>query len=140
MHIRNFLIAAALLFPIGALADSSTAAQSDGSATGILGPSSAGGVSSSADGGVLQPAGSSPLQSTTQDASGLTPSSSSTLQAGSGNADQLKVLLGGEADGQGHDIAQKTSSLEPDLLILAAVLAFAATGYFVWRRRSHLKT
>lgn len=134
MYIRSLVIALALIFPSIALADTAPDATTlNGSSAASLGPSTSGGTSSNADGGVLQPAGGSPLQSTTGDATGLNPASTDPLQATSGNADQLKVLLGSESDGVSHDTASSTPWVV-DSVVIGLVLVIGG-GTYLWRRR-----
>jgi len=103
MFQRTFLVLLLALLPLGAMADtaSDNAAASQlsqpGAAAANLGPSSGG---STTDGTNLQPAGTSPLQSTTSDSNGLTAPDSSMLQEpASSSSGNLQVLLGDNADG-----------------------------------------
>lgn len=116
-----------LLAPITALADDTatptdTPAASDSPAptdspaatpsTGsLLGPSSVGSGSggSTTDSTALQPAGLSPLQSTTGDASGLTAPNGSALQAPASSSDTLKVIMG-DADGSPVQVADASNN------------------------------
>ena len=96
-----------------------------------LGPqtsaNSAGG--SNADGSSLQPAGLSPLQSTTNDAVGLTAPTTSALQAPASSDYTLRVLAG-EADGAPHRVAESSASpwgWAAFSLIIGALVAGVAT-------------
>jgi F0F1-type ATP synthase assembly protein I len=122
------------LLPFGAAA-ADTVAPADG-----LGPqsvsASAGG--SNADATALQPAGLSPIQSSTADSTGLTAPSGS-LQAPSTADDQLKVLSG-EADGTPHQV-DDTSATPWGWLILSLLIALVAgAGVIVRDRRRFAHT
>jgi hypothetical protein len=82
--------------------------QPDSSASAGLGPQSSNSVgSSSADSGTLQPAGTSPLQSTTSDSTGLT-APSNALQAPASSDQTLRVIMG-DSDGSPHNLAESSS-------------------------------
>jgi hypothetical protein len=141
MRIRLIVIGL-LLVPSLALADdSTTVSQPTGVGAATLGPATAGtGTSSSADSTVLQPAGTSPLQSTTNDAGGLNPASTNPLQASATGDNQLKVLLGSEADGNQHEPDNASSNkLELDIAMLGLLVIAAAGAYLYWRRRQGIK-
>ena len=123
MLIRLLVILTLALTPVAALADDTsqptdTPAATDtpnpGTAQGptsgnyMLGPSSAGSApnsgGSTGDSVSLQPAGQSPLQSTTSDSTGLTAPTSSVLQAPA-SSDQALRVLAGEADGTPVQVA-----------------------------------
>jgi hypothetical protein len=129
---RFILILTITLAPAFALADETTPTptpvQSDGGAAAALGPQAGGNqTASSADSGVLQPAGTTPLQATTNDSSGLVAPNTDPLQAASGNNTDLRVMLGSEADGVQHQPTDTSNQTLLDSLILGvAVLAFIA--------------
>jgi Polyketide cyclase / dehydrase and lipid transport len=83
----------------------------------------------------LQPAGNNPLQSTTNDSTGLTAPSANTLQAPAPSSEQLQVI-NNDADGG----PQSPTSSGPNLwgwlffTVLFALIA-AATAWFMQRRR-----
>ena len=126
-------LAAILLtfLPLGALAAQTVPAAD-------LGPqTSAPAGGSNADAGALQPAGLSPIQSTTTDSAGLT-APANALQAPAIPADQLQVLAG-EADGapQEFDDTEDNNLWIWDALA-ALVLVLGAAG-FVWRDRQRFR-
>jgi len=144
---RRMLLAITLLFlPLAALADEADPAATPAtqSATGSevqggqTGTGSAGG--SNADGGSLQPATGSTLGgSGTTDSTGLAAPSSNVLQAPSTDTEQLKVLLGNEADGTPSNAADEQAASNETLVdIAAAVFLMLATGAIVWIRRRQL--
>ncbi|HUD11760.1 MAG TPA: hypothetical protein VMS08_05085 [Candidatus Saccharimonadia bacterium] len=81
------------------------------SATGgaaVDGTSSSGG--SASDGTSLQPAGTTPLQSTTGDSNGLSAADSNDLQqSGPASSGALQVVLG-DADGPTHEVASASTN------------------------------
>ena len=132
MSKRLLLIIAMVLVPLGATADTATSPD----APAGLGPqttsSNPGG--SSADSAVLQPAGLSPLQSTTADSAGLI-APSSVLQAPATGGDALKVLAG-EADGSPQGSAADATRFPwgwAGFVIIFGLIA--AAGSIVWRDR-----
>jgi hypothetical protein len=132
---------AAALIPSFAIADdtsstppsASSPVQSGAGGAAALGPAASGGSgSSNAAAGDLQPAGTSPLQSTTNDSTGLS-APASALQAPASGSDALQVLSG-VADGSPHNVADDQS---PGLTWLWFVFPFAgivAGIYFFLRR------
>ncbi len=92
---------------------------------------------STADSSALQPAAGAGLGSSTTDSTGLVAPTTNPLQALGSNTDQLKVLLGSEADGEQYDLT--TENTDPNQLLLdtliIALLAAAAIGLFFMRRR-----
>jgi hypothetical protein len=141
MKFRFVAITITLLIPLAASADdlSSTQAQAPQEAVGAsdLLPQSGnagGGVSSTGAGSVLQPNASS-LQGSTADGSSLSAPSDKTLQAGAANED-LKVFLGGEADGAPKNINDpSTSSLGEDLASVGFGVLVLCIALGVLRRR-----
>lgn len=118
--LNRLLLALTLaLAPFTAYAGSTTATP-----TG-LGPDatsvSSGG--SNADAGALQPAGTSPLQSTSASSAGLT-APSNVLQGSAPSGEALKVLEG-EADGPPQSLDEDSSN-SGYWLVLNLLLAFAA--------------
>ncbi|MDB5178332.1 MAG: hypothetical protein JWN01_275 [Patescibacteria group bacterium] len=129
------LIAAFTLAPATILADDTLAspAPTPNPASG-LGPQSttqAGG--SSADAASLQPAGLSPLQSTTSDATGLTAPNASALQAPT-TSDALRVLAG-EADGAPHQTDGESGNLWGWLWFSLGFGLIAILGWLAYRYR-----
>jgi hypothetical protein len=95
-----------------------------------LGPSvtnpAAGGATS--DSSSLQPAGLSPLQSTTQDATGLTAPNANTLQQQASTDQALKVLAG-ELEGERNSVDEEDDEIPSTLwLWLAALVALTASA------------
>jgi len=129
---RLLLTIVMILVPLGAAADTVTSPD----APAGLGPqtttSNPGG--SNADSAVLQPAGLSPLQSTTVDSTGLT-APSSVLQAPATAGDALKVLAG-EADGAPQGSADDTGGFPWSWLAFTVIIGLivVAAG-IVWRDR-----
>ena len=125
------LIAAALFLvlatPVTALADASA----DG-----LGPaaSAPGTGASSADSASLQPAGTSPLQSSNNGSGQATSGDAGTLQqpATSDNS-QLQVLVGNDADGTSHG-TNGSHSAWWYVLWIGLGLVLISTGLWLWRR------
>ena len=122
---------AALIFalaPISARADNAA----------DLGPSTTGatqGGSSSTDSSSLQPAGTSPLQSTTGDSNGLTAPNANTLQAPSTGNDTLSVISG-DADGGPHNLSGSAQWwLWAGFTLLLALIV--ATAVWLRRQRHH---
>jgi hypothetical protein len=106
-------------------------------ATAALGPSTTGAGGSSADASALQPAGGSPLQSTTSDSTGLTAPTANTLQAPATSDDSLRVLAG-EADGPSYNPSESTGYW--GWLWWTLIVAFiVTTAAFVLRRQPLLK-
>jgi hypothetical protein len=104
------ILAFCLITPSLAFADSSSALDPNSVPASSLGPQSVGGSAggSNADSSALQPAGQSPLQSTTADSAGLG-APSSALQAPASSSDSLRVLSG-EADGTPHQTDAPTAT------------------------------
>jgi hypothetical protein len=97
-----------------------------GASDALLGPQTGARTgSSSADSAALQPAGNTPLQSTTNDADGLTAPTQTNLQAPAANSNDLQVL-GGEADGGPHSLDDSTSS--PIWTWTALIILLALVG------------
>jgi hypothetical protein len=136
------ILAALPLAPLAVQADSTDPASglSAPSNASQLGPATnSGGTSSSADSGTLQPAGTSPLQSTTNDSNGLTaPTSGDPLQAPASGDDQLKVVMG-DADGSTHNVAGESSSPWNWLWWSLAIGVIVAAGSLIFRRRRQLR-
>ncbi len=135
---KRLLISLLLAFmPAVALADDTAPAPAPDSASSAgLGPQSssggAGAGGSNADAGSLQPAGNSPLQSTTNDSSGLT-APSNALQGAAPSTDQLQVL---STEGDGPH--QQTGSPANNWTWLGLTLAIAVViglGAIVMRDR-----
>lgn len=130
---KRFLLTLVLIFaPLGAAADTVI---SPDAPTG-LGPqtttSNPGG--SNADSAALQPAGFSPLQSTTSDSTGIT-APSSVLQAPATGDDALKVLSG-EADGAPQGSADDSGGFPWSWLAFTIVIGLiVAAGSIVLRDR-----
>lgn len=85
-------------------------------------------------GNQLQPAGSA-LQAAPTSSNGLSAASSNTLQAPATNSDQLKVLLGGEADGAPQDMSDTTGLSATDDVLLGILFLVLVAGFFVRRRQ-----
>jgi hypothetical protein len=89
---------------------------------------------------LLQPAGGSPLQSTTGDSTGLTAPSANTLQMPASNEETLRVL-NGEADGSPAQVAPTGMGLSWIWfsLLFGAVVALAAwlTRHANWAQPFH---
>jgi hypothetical protein len=131
---KRFLLTLVLILaPLGAVADTVT---SPDAPTG-LGPQTTTGSSggSNADSAALQPAGFSPLQSTTSDSTGIT-APSSVLQAPATGSDALTVLSG-EADGAPQGSPDDSNGFPWTWLIFTLIigLAVAATGIVLRDRR-----
>ena len=96
-----------------------------------LGPQASGNTpgGSNADTGSLQPAGISPLQSTTGDSTGLTSPTNSLLQAPASGDYALQVLAG-EADGPPHQVTDNPETTW-DWLAYAVIFGLAAAGIAV---------
>ena len=147
MFTRLLAALALTLLPTAALADDTQAADSgapQSSATYMLGPSAIGGATSGSSGGStgdstsLQPAGQSPLQSTTSDATGLTAPNSTALQAPASSDQSLRVLSG-EADGSPVQVAG-SGGLSIWEWVLFSVLfgAIVAAASYILRRNPRL--
>src|SRR2546421_316836 len=123
MSKRLLIVLFTLMFPFAATADT-TAPPTDNTASSAgLGPQASGGTgSSNADSTALQPAGTSPIQSTTGDAAGLT-APSSVLQAPATGDSNLQVLAG-EVDGATHQ-ADETQATPWSWIIFTLVIALA---------------
>jgi hypothetical protein len=149
---KRLILAATLalaLCPATTLADDTAApptdtpapaqVQQDPAAAAGLGPaaSAAGaGSSSPATGNMLQGAGSSPLQSTPNDSSGLTAPASNALQAPTTPGETLQVIEG-DADGSPHT----PSSSGPShwaWLVWTLIIAIILPLVFFTLRRFHL--
>lgn len=91
---------------------------------------------SSTDSTALQPSLSSGLGSAITDSSGLV-APASLLQAPNTGTDQLRVMLGSEADGAQHDTATDNSNSNEPLLDTLVIVLFviAAIGGYALRRR-----
>jgi hypothetical protein len=130
MSKRFAIIVILSLLPFAATAD-------DSASSAGLGPQgdTTSGVSSGADSAALQPAGNAPLQSTTNDASGLG-ASSSVLQAPATGSGDLQVLSG-EADGATHQTSDSAATPWTWLTFsfISAALAAGAVMIFRDRRR-----
>jgi hypothetical protein len=128
----------AIIFALGltllpACSLAATAVDQGASAAG-LGPATNSGTStgsSSADSSTLQPAGTSPLQSTTGASSGLTAPDSNVLQAPASDSDTLQVIEG-QADGGVHQLSGGNSWTWLWWLIAALIVA---GGVVFWRLR-----
>lgn len=92
-----------------------------------------GGVSSTGAGSVLQPNASS-LQGSTTDGSSLSAPSDQVLQAGPSD-ENLKVFLGGEADGAPQTLSDNESNLGEDIAAIAAGVLVLCVAIGVLRRR-----
>jgi|GEM_PF-5165573 len=120
--------------PAAVLAD--TSVQHGASAT-ELGPSTTGAVGtggSSADSGTLQPAGSNPLQSSTNAATGLTAPDSSVLQAPASDSGTLQVIED-QADGSPHQLGESSRGWLWWLTGLLAVVIIVVLLAALHRRR-----
>jgi hypothetical protein len=143
MRLRLLTVLLITGLPLIAHADSTGIMPSDNSAAGLTAPANAGSLgpatntgnaSSSADSGTLQPAGTSPLQSTTNDSTGLTaPTGGNSLQAPTGNQ-QLQVIMG-DGDGPTHNVANTSSSPWTVLWWSLGVALLLATVWILHRRR-----
>lgn len=112
-----------------------TARADDASSLGPPTTGTAQGGSSNADSSSLQPAGTSPLQSATNDSTGLTAPDSSQLQAPVPSDQQLQVISG-DADGGPQQLSSSTQWwLWAGFTLLFALIAAAAV--WAWRRRGH---
>jgi hypothetical protein len=145
MFKRALLLAVMLIFPLGALADDETtptdpaatpqaqATPSDASSAG-LGPDTVApnGGSPTGSSAALQPAGQAPLQSTTNDSTGLT-APQNALQAPATSSEDLKVL-DGEADGAPQDPNESKDSAWR-YLALAFLIFVLVWGFVSWRER-----
>jgi hypothetical protein len=105
-----------------------------------LGPETVNPGSSTADSATLQPAGNSPLQSTTNDATGLTAPTQNALQAPATDNATLQVLLN-DADGVVQGTAtEKTSERWGWLLysiligLITTLIAFIIRSRRRWNR------
>ena len=135
-----------ILWPFAALADDAAPAPDPAAvaapvttpataSSNGLGPQTAGSAGgSNADSAALQPAGTSPLQSNTADATGIT-APTRALQAPVASSADLKVLAG-EADGSPHAVASEPDPTWPWALaaIVLAVILGAAVAYRDRRR------
>lgn len=141
---RLSLITALALIPGLALADEaalsspSTPSNAVQTAPSGLGPDALGSGSggSNADAGALQPAGTSPLQSTSGDSTGLAAPNINTLQAPAATNANLEVLQN-EADGEPQQATDPTNTWNWLWLSLLFGLLVAG-GSFLWRNRKHL--
>jgi polyketide cyclase/dehydrase/lipid transport protein len=127
--------ATVVLAPTIAIAD--TSANPGASAAG-LGPASNSGVDtggSSADSSTLQPAGTSPLQSSTNASTGLTAPTSNALQAPASDSGTLQVIEG-QADGDTHQLGGGSTSTWTWLWWLIGIIVVIAIGAVIWRRRA----
>ncbi len=132
MFVRFLASLILALLPLGALADDLGPSTSVNSALGQQG----GTAGSNADGATLQPAGLDPLQSTTQDSSGLTAPNSSSLQAPASSDAQLKVILGNEADGIAHQITDDSlAQTERDAFVIGVLLLGLVVAILLLRSR-----
>jgi hypothetical protein len=119
--------------PVPTQSPSASALQPNAAASG-LGPSTTSGGSLT-DGGSLQPAGGSPLQSTTNDSTGLAAPATNTLQAPATGTDTLRVLAG-EAEGATFDPNDTSGSHWGWLWWSLAFAALVTAGSVVFRRRA----
>lgn len=145
MFIRLLVIASLALTPVATLADDTptptdTPAATDtpapSSASYLLGPNSltSGAGGSTADSGSLQPAGQSPLQSTTTDATGLTAPNGSALQAPASSDETLKVIMG-DADGAPVQVADSSNPSLWGWLGLSVLFGLIVTALSLLARR-----
>jgi hypothetical protein len=138
MRVRFLLVLMFSLIPLAGLAATSDTQNAPASGLGP-GQTTTGAGGSSADGGTLQPAGLSPLQSTTNDSSGLTSPTNQALQAPVTPDAHLQVLAG-EGDGTPQQFDDKPLSvwnwlIWSSLVLLMAVLALLGWQFFQRRRR-----
>jgi len=136
---RLLVIASLTLTPLAALADdtSDTSATPAPSSTSyLLGPSSltSGAGGSTTDSGSLQPAGQSPLQSNTTDATGLTAPNGSVLQAPASSDETLKVIMG-DADGPPVQVADSSNPSPWSWLGLSVLFGLVITALVLLARR-----
>jgi hypothetical protein len=142
---RLLIVLLLALYPIAAAADDAPAPDATPVATATpspstdpaaagLGPSTAGGPASTGDGSALQPAGGSPLQSTTSDSTGLTAPNANALQAPSTTGDTLRVLAG-EADGGPHTLDDTDAAGWQWLWWVLGFGLLVAAGYGAWMLR-----
>ena len=138
---RSFAALILAFMPVGVLAEEAspiTAPTTNEAPSAGLGPqTSAPAGGSNADAAALQPAGLSPIQSTTTDSAGLT-APANALQAPSIPSDQLQVLAG-EADGPPQELGGEP---EDNLWLwdsLAALVLLAGAAGFIWRDRRRFR-
>ncbi len=141
MKFRRLLFCFFAFVPLTALADDLSGGQAQAPQTAVgasdLLPQSGNqsGVSSTEASSVLQPNASS-LQGSSTDGSALSTPTGQTLQAGTAN-ENLKVLLGGEADGAPKNINDSSSSsLGEDIASVALGILILCITIGVLRRRA----